>query len=74
MPPARKLDRIVSRSAAPASHSTSGPLQASDHERVPNGISCAPLEQLRANERRAKEAGALPRYAKIRLAEVAGRG
>ncbi|KIR61086.1 hypothetical protein TK50_25255 [Micromonospora haikouensis] len=34
----------------------------------------APLEQLRANERRAKEAGALPRYAKIRLAEVAGRG
>ncbi|MFF3855799.1 protein kinase [Micromonospora sp. NPDC002575] len=34
----------------------------------------APLEQLRANERRAQEAGALPRYARIRLAEVTGRG
>ncbi|MFC8845337.1 MULTISPECIES: protein kinase [unclassified Micromonospora] len=34
----------------------------------------APLGQLRANERRARAAGALPRYAKIRLAEVADRG
>ncbi|MBB5825519.1 serine/threonine-protein kinase [Micromonospora carbonacea] len=34
----------------------------------------APLDQLRANERRAQEAGALPRYERIRLAEAAGRG
>ncbi|WP_036372412.1 serine/threonine-protein kinase [Micromonospora sp. ATCC 39149] len=33
-----------------------------------------PLAQLRANERRARAAGALPRYVKIRLAEVADRG